>query len=311
MILCLNLNAAIDKTVVVSSFEINKIHRPDSVIALAGGKGCNVARALKTFGETPVVSGWVGGFAGQFIEKELKREGIRTNFTHTDFESRTCISILDSEKQTLTEIYEAGEPVPMEKVYELRDHIQAVIGSYEAVTLSGSLPAGVPIDFYSDLIKIARKAGVLTFFDSSGNALQKGIEAGPFLVKPNEAEVKSLLGVGPDDSLDFPQAAREVSTRFGTQVLLSLGGNGAVAANGQEVFIVKNPSVDVKSAVGSGDCMLAGLTYGILHGLSFKQAVIYGVAAGTANTLTIGAGQFKMEDFEKLRGQVQISTSRP
>src|SRR5512144_1251596 len=90
MILCLNLNAAIDKTIVVSSFEINKIHRPESVLALAGGKGCNVARALKTLKEIPVVSGWVGGFAGQFIERELQQEGIQTDFVHTDFESRTC-----------------------------------------------------------------------------------------------------------------------------------------------------------------------------------------------------------------------------
>ena len=85
MILCLNLNAAIDKTLVVSKFEINKIHRPESVVALAGGKGCNVARALQKLGEVPVLSGWVGGFAGQYIEKELHREEIQTDFIHTDF----------------------------------------------------------------------------------------------------------------------------------------------------------------------------------------------------------------------------------
>src|SRR5512147_2165609 len=113
MILCLNLNAAIDKTIVVSSFAVNKIHRPESVISLAGGKGCNAARALKTLGEFPVVSGWVGGFAGQFIETELKLEGIQTDFVQTDFESRTCTSILDREKGTMTEIYEKGEAVPL------------------------------------------------------------------------------------------------------------------------------------------------------------------------------------------------------
>ena len=153
---------------VVSSFEINKIHRPESVIALAGGKGCNVARALKTLGETPVVSGWVGGFSGQFIENELQLEGMQTDFIHTDFESRTCTSILDREKQTMTEIYEVGESVPLEKINELRDHILTIIGKYQAVTLSGSLPPGVPSDFYADLIEIARKENVLTFLDTSG-----------------------------------------------------------------------------------------------------------------------------------------------
>jgi 1-phosphofructokinase family hexose kinase len=304
MILCLNLNAAIDKTVVVSSFEINRIHRPESVIAQAGGKGCNVARALKTLREIPVVSGWVGGFAGQFIERELHREGIQTDFIPTDFESRTCTSILDREKQTITEIYEVGESVPLEKINELRDHILTNIGKYQAVTLSGSLPAGVPSDFYADLINIARKANVLTFLDSSGDALRKGVEAGPFFVKPNETEAKSLLQVEQNDSLDFALAAAEISTKYATNVLLSMGVNGAIAADGQEVFIVKGPSVEAKSAVGSGDCMLAGLTYGILSGFSFEEAIACGVAAGAANTLTIGAGQFKIDDFERLVDEV-------
>src|SRR5215216_811929 len=163
MILCLNLNAAIDKTIVVSSFAIDRIHRPESVIALAGGKGCNVARGLKTLGNHPVVTGWVGGFAGQFIEAELHREGIQTDFIHTDFESRTCTSILDREKGTMTEIYEAGEIVPEEKIDELRDHIRTIIGDYKAITLSGSLPPGVAPDIYADIVEIAREAGVLTF----------------------------------------------------------------------------------------------------------------------------------------------------
>jgi tagatose 6-phosphate kinase len=307
MILCLNLNAAIDKTVVVSSFEINKIHRPQSMIALAGGKGCNVARALKTLGDVPVVSGWVGGFAGQFIEKELHREGIQTDFVYTDAESRTCTSILDPEQQTLTEIYELGELIPSAKVEELLTHIRAIIGNYRAVTLSGSLPPGVPADFYARVIEIAREANVLTFLDSSGEALRKGATAAPFLIKPNETEARSLLGIEAEDPMDFAQAAVEISRTYKANVLLSMGASGAVAAKGQEVFIVKSPTVEAKSAVGSGDCMLAGLVYGFLHGLSFEEAITSGVAAGSANTLTIGAGQFKIEDYEKLRGQVQIS----
>ena len=249
MILCLNLNAAIDKTIVVSSFEINKIHRPQSVIALAGGKGANVARALKTLEESPVISGWVGGFAGQFIESELQREGVQTDFIHTDFESRTCTSILDREKQTMTEIYEVGESVPLEKINELRDRVQMIIGKYKAITLSGSLPSGVPSDFYADLIAIARKENVLTFLDTSGEALRKGVEAGPFFIKPNEIEAKSLLGLGLSESLTFVQAASEISTKYETNVLLSLGAEGAIAAENGKLLRMKSPSVEVKSTM--------------------------------------------------------------
>lgn len=307
MILCLNLNAAIDKTIIVSSFAIDKIHRPESVVSLAGGKGCNVARALRTLGETPVVFGWVGGFAGQFIENELQREGIQTAFIHTDFESRTCTSILDREKQTMTEIYESGEAVPLEKINELREYISVNIGKYQAITLSGSMPPGVPSNFYADLIEIAHRENIPAFLDTSGEALRAGITAGPFLVKPNETEAKSLLGCGSDESVDFTQAATEISTKYASKVLLSLGADGAVAAQKEEALTVKPPRVEAKSAVGSGDCTLAGLVHGFLQGLSFEEAAVCGIAAGTANTLMIGAGQFKIEDYERLRGQVHLS----
>ena len=107
--------------------------------------------------------------------------------------------------------------------------------------------------------------------------------------------------------MDSVRAAVEISTKYATNVLLSLGANGATAARANDVFVVKSPRVEAKSAVGSGDCMLAGLVYGVLQGFSFEEAVICGITAGTANTLMIGAGQFKIEDFERLRGQVHLS----
>jgi tagatose 6-phosphate kinase len=251
----------------------------------------------------------VGGFAGQFIETELEREGIQTDFIHTDFESRTCTSILDPDQTTMTEIYEPGEAVPLEKINALRDHIRNVIDKYQAITLSGSLPPGVPPDFYGSLIEIAKEADVLTFLDTGGEALRIGVEARPFFVKPNETEARSLLELNANEPLDFARGAAEISKKHQINVLLSLGAEGAVAARAEEIFVVKSPRVQAKSAVGSGDCTLAGLVYGVLHRFSFEESIICGIAAGTANTLTLGAGQFKMDDFERLRGQVHILRS--
>src|SRR4030095_15131020 len=123
----------------------------------------------------------------------------------------------------------------------------------------------------------------------------------------NETEARSLLGLEAGEPFDFAQAAGEISKRYGTNVLLSLGADGAVAAQAGEIFMVQNPPVDAISAVGSGDCTLAGLTYGILHGLSFEEAIACGVAAGAANTLMIGAGQFEIGDFRRLKYQVRIT----
>ncbi|MFO7679954.1 MAG: 1-phosphofructokinase family hexose kinase [Chloroflexota bacterium] len=304
MILCVNLNAAIDKTIVVSSFKLGEIHRPEAVKSLAGGKGCNVARGLQQLGEKPVVTGWVGGTGGQFIENGLRQEGIATDFVYTDFESRTCTSILDSTTQTMTEIYEKGDPVPPDKVTEMLAHFREIVGGYTAVTLSGSLPPGVPLDFYAQLIEAAHEKNVPAFLDTSGEALRQGVAAKPFLIKPNETEVSILAKRKPASLAEFEAAAVAISTRYDTIVVLSLGKEGVIAASGQQVIRVQPPPVQAKSAVGSGDCMLAGLAFGFTRGLGLSEAVRYGVAAGTANTLVLGAGQFTMQDFHEIFAQV-------
>jgi len=297
MILCVNLNAAIDKTIVVDSFQLGDIHRPESVKSLAGGKGCNVARALQTFGEKPIVTGWVGGSAGRFIENELEKEGIATDFVYTDFESRTCTSILDSSNQAMTEIYEKGDPVPSEKVSEMLVRFREILGGITAVSLSGSIPPGVPLDIYAQLINIAHEANVPTFLDSSKDALLHGVAAKPFLIKPNETEVAILAQQEVKELTDFKAAASDISVGYETIVILSLGKDGALAAQNGKVVQIRNPRVDAKSAVGSGDSMLAGLVHGFAQGFDLQEAVRYGVAAGTANTLTIGAGIFQKQDF--------------
>lgn len=306
MILCMNLNAAVDKTVIVDSFQLGEIHRPEMVKVSPGGKGCNVARALKQLGEAPVVSGWVGGPAGQFIEEGLHKEGICTNFIHTHAESRTCLSILDTKSRLVTEIYERGEPISASQVDQMREHFRSIIDQFDAVTFSGSLPTGVPSDFYSSLITIAHEAGVLTLLDTSDAALLHGVQARPFLIKPNEAESTMLAGRKLDTLSAFAAAAADIATYYRTTVVLTLGANGAMAADGQNVLHVKSPRVAVKSAVGSGDSMLAGLAYGLTNHLTWEQVLMHGIAAGTANTLQVGAGHFAMADLERVRRQIII-----
>ena len=310
MILCVNPNAAIDKTVVVESFRLNEGHRPEQVIARAGGKGCNCARGLRRLGETPVVTGWVGGFAGQFIEAGLHGEGIQTDFVHTALESRTCLAIVDRQSNTVTEINEKGDAIPTDKVEELKAWFGANVARYAAVTLSGSLPPGVPAVFYAQLIDLAHAAGVLILLDTSGEALKRGLAARPFLAKPNRKEFAELIGREPATRDEFVQAAAEVAVRYGTWITLSLGADGAVATDGKEVLHAWPPQVVIKSAVGSGDCMLAGITYGLTHSLSFEQALVYGVAAGTANALSLGAGSFTLGEFDDVRARVTLERAQ-
>jgi tagatose 6-phosphate kinase len=307
MILCLNANAAIDKTVTLSAFRPGHIHRPQTVLALPGGKGCNVARALKQLGAEPVVAGWVGGYAGQFIADGLHREGIATDFTPTDFESRTCLSILDEATGALTEIYENGESLPPERVTALVAQFRAMVGRYTAVTLSGSLPPGAPSDLYATLIGLAHEAGVPVYLDSSKEALRLGVAARPFLIKPNQAEISALTARPLPALADCAAAAAEVAARYETIVLLSLGKDGAIVARPGEVLRAYTPPVQAQSAVGSGDCMLAGVVFGFSAGLPLATAVRYGVAAGAANTLRLGAGRFTLADWRRILPQVVVT----
>lgn len=306
-ILCVNANAAIDKTLIIKNYQLDAIHRPERVITLPGGKGCNAARALKCVGGTPVVTGWVGGFAGKWIEANLQREGIETRFVHTSFESRECISVLDPEHHTLTEIYERGDAVTADRVDEFRESVRAMVHEFSAVSLSGSLPPGVPRDFYADLIDAAQAVHVPVLLDSSGEALRFGIARKPALVKPNRAEVQELLGVALATRDDFASAARELARRYETRAVISLGGDGALAADAETVWHARPPQLEIKSAVGSGDSMLGGMAYGWTVGLAFAEILRWGIAAGTANALTVGAGVFARTDFERILPVVEVA----
>lgn len=297
MILCVNLNAAIDKTLVVPNFRLNDIHRPQQVLALAGGKGCNVARAIKSLGGQCVVTGWVGGLAGQFIEESAKSEGLETAFVHTRSESRTCLSILDPVNGTLTELYEQGNPVTASEIDEFVVWFRKHVSRYAAVTFSGSLPPGVPLDFYAGLIEIANAARVPTFLDTGGEALKRGIGAKPVLAKLNKSEFEEWVGKRLDTMDDVKREVFAYSRHHGMTVVVTLGARGALCVQKDQVLWAEPPTVEAVSAVGSGDTLLAGLALGIEQSLSLEDSLRQGVAAGAANAMTLGAGVFAQADL--------------
>ena len=307
MILCVNPNAAIDKTVVVPHFHLNDIQRPQKVIALPGGKGCNVARALKCLGESSVVAGWVGGYAGRFIEDGLQREGIGTQFVHTAAESRTCLSILDPVSNTLTELYEKGEPISSAKITEFVDWFQREVNNYSVITLSGSLPPGVPLDFYGQLIQIANVAHTPTLLDSHGEALRQGTMAKPTILKPNRVEFEGLVGQSLETIQECEKAATKVSTQYETIVVISFGADGVICAQADRIIRVRPPVVKIVSAVGSGDSLLAGIALGLSRSESLEDLLKLGVAAGTANAMSIGAGIFTEHDLRQVLSEIIVS----
>lgn len=308
MILCVNANAAIDKTILIPGFQLDTIHRPQSVLSLPGGKGCNVARAIKNLGGEVLVTGWIGGFAGQFIESGLQAEGIKNEFVHIQEESRTCVSIIDPEKETLTEIYEKGCYVSKDEVGELEQKFVKLLSQVQLVTLSGSLPRGVPDDIYARLARSAREENRLVLLDSHGVVLNATLETGGVsLIKLNLEELVGLAGQDLPDLDAVQKFIAEISRQYNLIAVVTLGSQGALAGKNGQTWFAQPPFVHAMSAVGSGDSSLAAWALAIIQNKSIKDCLRSGVAAGTANTQEIGAGRFEKTEYLKFLNRINIS----
>ncbi len=307
MILCLNANAAIDKTLTVHGFSIDAIHRPEAVLKLPGGKGLNVARVVRRLGGEAIVLGWVGGHAGDFIQESARQEGLRVDFVSVTGESRTCTSIHDPMHGTMTEIYESGIPVPEKAIRSLLARFEAHLPHASVVTLSGSLLPGVPDEFYARLARQSAQKNVPVFLDASGAILRRlAGEPGIRLVKPNRREFVDWTGLRDSDFGSIQNVIRTLVRENGLDVVVSLGNEGVLAARGEDIRHVFTPIINALSAVGSGDALMAGLAMGVDQGWSWMEGIRVGVSAAAANTLTIGAGCFSLMDYECILDDVRI-----
>ena len=249
-LLTVTLNAAVDKTYTVPGFVLDRVHRPRHTLTTAGGKGINVARVIRTLGGEVTATGFLGGRTGDWVAGEMEREGIPARFVPVGGESRLCIAVLDKDAGTQTEVNENGPPVTDADCHSLLSLLRELLPGYAAVVVSGSAPPGVPVTFYRDVINLAQQeCGVRAVLDASGELLKHGMDARPFLVKPNVYEAVAL-GITEQTAADTARAVRD---RFG--VLLALvtdGSRGAVLASGAGVWEAVPPEVKVASAVGSG-----------------------------------------------------------
>src|SRR5665213_123383 len=194
VIVTVTLNAAIDRTLTVPNFQRGQRHRASAGVTLAGGKGINVARALKMLGVPVVATGLVGGTTGTRIVEELTNEAILNDFVHIEGESRTSTAVVDPTGGTYTEINEWGPAVRPEELEMLLEKLRYLTQGAELVVFAGSLPRDVADDFYAEAARDLSRRHVPVVLDSDGEPMRAGVEAEPFLVSPNQAEAEALVG---------------------------------------------------------------------------------------------------------------------
>src|SRR3954466_4062286 len=194
MIVTVTLNAAIDRTLTVPNFQRGQRHRASAGVTLAGGKGINVARALKLLGIPVVATGLVGGQTGTRIIEQLTDEAILNDFVHIEGESRTSTAVVDPTGGTYTEINEWGPAVHPDELDTLLEKLRYLTQGAELVVFAGSLPRDVDAAFYEEATRELARRHIPVALDMDGQPLALGVEAEPFLVTPTQGEAEVPLG---------------------------------------------------------------------------------------------------------------------
>jgi 1-phosphofructokinase/tagatose 6-phosphate kinase len=310
LILTVTLNAAVDRTLTVPNFQRGQRHRASQGLTQAGGKGINVARALKRLGVPVIATGLQGGRTGTRIVEELTSEAILNDFLRIGGESRTSTAVVDPTGGTYTEINEWGPRVDPEEIEVLLEKLHYLAQGADYVVFAGSLPREVSEDFYEEAIRDLNRRGVRTVLDTEGEPLRLGVQAEPFLVTPNQEEAEGLVGQEFHDDEDFELALEQIEDMGARNVLITME-TGCVALLREERrrrrFRVNAPHVEPVSAVGSGDVLLAAYLAARVAERTLEEALRAAVAAGTAATLEIGAGRFDPKEAARLVGGVEVA----
>ncbi|MBN1149086.1 MAG: 1-phosphofructokinase family hexose kinase [Anaerolineales bacterium] len=306
MILTVTPNPSIDRQILAAGFRLGAIHRPQRVVSLAGGKGLNVARAIKRLGGEVHACALLCGHNGRWIEEQLAQEGIPLSAAWSDGETRLCTSIVDPENAQLTEIYENGPQIDPETWERFEAAFQQALPKVEWVTFSGSLPPGAPEHGYTQLLRFAKQRDIPLLVDTHGEGLRDIIPDHPWLVKVNAQEASEILG-GQITSLSQAVEAAQGLCELGARAaIVTLGAQGAAAASSGQAWRARAPQVEVLAAVGSGDALLGGVVLGMARRLSIPESLRLGVAAGAANAATLGTGMIERETVEALLDRVEI-----
>ena len=314
MIVTVTVNAALDRTLTVPVFQIGYRHRSSDVLTLAGGKGINVARALKLLDVPVVATGLTGGRTGTRIVEELTSEAILNDFVRIAGESRTSTAVVDPAAGTHTEINEWGPEVTSAELDTLTEKLHYLARGADFVVLAGSLPRKVRTSFYADAIRDLARRDVRVVLDSEGEALRAGVDAGPFLVSPNQAEAEQLVGQELEEDDDFSMALDAIAEMGPRNVVITLeNGCFALLRFGRKTRRLRAfaPHVEPVSGVGSGDVLLAQFLSAILDERQADDTIRLAVAAGAASVRAVGAGRFDPQLASTIAADVELAELLP
>jgi 1-phosphofructokinase/tagatose 6-phosphate kinase len=309
VIITVTLNAAIDKSLSVPNFRLGRRHRTVEQQTLAGGKGVNVARTLKTLGAPVIATGLAGGPTGTRIVEQLTQESILNDFVRIREDSRTNTAVHDPTTGQQTEINERGPAVTEREIELFRDKLLYLSGGAELVVFAGSLPRGVEPDLYHELIRMVAKAGITTIVDTDGEPLRHAVRAEPNVISPNILEAEELVGHEFNDDEDMVIAVREMRGLGAREAIMTTpdGCFATVVEDGEAVlYRVRIEPRETVATVGAGDAFLAGYVAARYAGAPPSECLRQGVACGAESTQRLGAGLVDPSTVGRLLSETQV-----
>lgn len=305
MITCLGLSPALDVTYLLPHLEVGEIHRPREVLRLAGGKAFNLARAATKLGASARVIAPLGGRIGSLIHALALDAGIGVAPVQSAHESRSCVTVASSDDGKLTEFYESAAPLSSAELAALKQEVERYSRRGEWLSLSGSVPAEVDLDWLVVVLQNATAAGVHVAVDTHGAALAAVVaDVSPALLKINRSEAVGLLGCADDVELAF--LAGSIRDRTGGVVVVTDGVDGSIALNEEGSFrVLPDPSIG-RYPVGSGDSFLGGMLSELSQGADLERSLRTAAAAATANAAVPGAALFDLDHFQQVRDRLTV-----
>jgi 1-phosphofructokinase family hexose kinase len=306
MIITLTPNTGIDHTLQVSSFHLNQTIRAAGSAWGMGGKATDVSWILGKLAVPTRALGFAAGPNGLRMDSMLHERGVETDFIWVEGETRlNTVLIVPGEGQST--ITTSSLEVSPKHLSEFVARYEKALEFATCVVMGGSLPSGVPVHFYRDAIVQAHAHGVPVIFDSSGPSLAEGIKGRPDLIKPNQAELHDLLGYSPSSRQEVQQATQELCEQLGISVIVTLGGEGAIAVFREDSYFIHPLSLNVVSSAGAGDGVLAGMALAFDRKESLVYGFQHGFALAGAILQTLATADFRIEDYQELLSQIKIT----
>lgn len=298
-ILTLTVSPAIDKSTKFAGLVAEQKIRCETPHFDAGGGGINVSKAIARLGGNSLAVFTVGGASGELLQDLVKKEGIDFQTIKTESWTRENFIAVDTHTNAQ---YRFGMPGPTITEKESKEILKAIEEAKpDFLVASGSLSPGLGDDFYEKVAAISRKIGSKLIIDTSGAPLERAIDEGVYLLKPNVGELAKLVKKESLEIDEVDDAAREIIRQGKCEVVVvSLGPQGAVLVTKDICEHIPAPPVQKKSTVGAGDSMVGGMVWALSEGKDLSEMLRWGVACGSAATMNEGTQLFTKQDAHKL-----------